>query len=151
VARLDGTTIGIRATLTSNIAGFTSQIAHAGAPPFQLWVLPRRLPRDVLVGTSAVYFASINWIKVPAFAALGRVDAVFGSADDGGYWLIGLRRRPFLPRLSGPVRWSSAHALADTCALLGPRVRTVLLETLIDVDDGESLERWRRSGRGYFS
>lgn len=86
-----------------------------------------------------------------AFAALGRVDAVFGSADDGGYWLIGLRRRPFLPRLSGPVRWSSAHALADTCALLGPRVRTVLLETLIDVDDGESLERWRRSGRGYFS
>jgi hypothetical protein len=30
-------------------------------------------------------------------------------------------------------------------------VRTVLLETLIDVDDGESLKRWRRNGRGYFS
>jgi len=55
-------------------SGFTSQIAHAGAPPFQLWVLPRRLPRDVLVGTSAVYFASINWIKVPAFAALGQLN-----------------------------------------------------------------------------
>src|SRR5690242_14351149 len=24
-------------------SGFTSQIAHAGAPPFQLWVMPRRL------------------------------------------------------------------------------------------------------------
>jgi len=56
-------------------SGFTSQIAHAGAPPFQLWVLPRRLERDVLVGTSAVYFATINWIKVPAFAALGQFTA----------------------------------------------------------------------------
>jgi uncharacterized membrane protein YfcA len=53
-------------------SGFTSQIAHAGAPPFQLWVMPRRLARDVLVGTSAVYFAALNWIKVPAFAALGQ-------------------------------------------------------------------------------
>jgi uncharacterized membrane protein YfcA len=53
-------------------SGFTSQIAHAGAPPFQLWVMPRRLVRDVLVGTSAVYFAALNWIKVPAFAALGQ-------------------------------------------------------------------------------
>jgi len=56
-------------------SGFTSQIAHAGAPPFQLWVLPRRLRRDVLIGTSAVYFAAINWIKVPAFAALGQFTA----------------------------------------------------------------------------
>lgn len=53
-------------------SGFTSQIAHAGAPPFQLWVMPRKLPRDMLVGTSAVYFAALNWIKVPAFAALGQ-------------------------------------------------------------------------------
>jgi hypothetical protein len=57
-------------------SGFTSQIAHAGAPPFQLWVMPRRLPRDVLIGTSAVYFAALNWIKVPAFAALGQFTAV---------------------------------------------------------------------------
>jgi len=54
-------------------SGFTSQIAHAGAPPFQLWVMPRHLERNVLVGTSAVYFAALNWIKVPAFAALGQL------------------------------------------------------------------------------
>jgi uncharacterized membrane protein YfcA len=53
-------------------SGFTSQIAHAGQPPFQLWVLPRRLPRDVLVGTTAVFFAAVNWIKVPAYWALGQ-------------------------------------------------------------------------------
>jgi uncharacterized membrane protein YfcA len=58
-------------TLAGVASGFTSQIAHAGGPPFQLWVLPRRLPRDVLVGTTAIYFAAVNWVKVPAFAALG--------------------------------------------------------------------------------
>lgn len=52
-------------------SGFTSQIAHAGQPPFQLWVLPRALPRDVLVGTTAIFFGAVNWIKVPAYLALG--------------------------------------------------------------------------------
>ncbi|WP_176590895.1 sulfite exporter TauE/SafE family protein [Sphingobium sp. EM0848] len=53
-------------------SGFTSQIAHAGSPPFQMWVLPKRLPRDVLVGTTAIAFAVMNWMKVPAYAALGQ-------------------------------------------------------------------------------
>lgn len=52
--------------------GFTSQIAHAGGPPFQMWVMPRQLPRDVLVGTSAIFFAALNWIKVPPYVALGQ-------------------------------------------------------------------------------
>ena len=53
-------------------SGFTSQIAHAGQPPFQLWVLPMRLPRDVLVGTTAIYFATLNWVKAPVYWALGQ-------------------------------------------------------------------------------
>lgn len=53
-------------------AGFTSQIAHAGGPPFQMWVMPRNLPRDMFVGTSAIFFAVVNWIKVPAYVALGQ-------------------------------------------------------------------------------
>ncbi|MET1112846.1 MAG: sulfite exporter TauE/SafE family protein [Allosphingosinicella sp.] len=53
-------------------AGFTSQIAHAGGPPFQMWVMPKRLERDVFVGTSALFFAIVNWIKVPAYVALGQ-------------------------------------------------------------------------------
>jgi uncharacterized membrane protein YfcA len=59
-------------TLFGVASGFTSQIAHAGSPPFQMWVLPRRLPRDSLVGTTAISFAVMNWIKVPAYAALGQ-------------------------------------------------------------------------------
>lgn len=53
-------------------SGFTSQIAHAGQPPFQFWVLPRKLSRELLVGTTAIFFAAVNWIKVPAYFALGQ-------------------------------------------------------------------------------
>lgn len=53
------------------LAGFTSQIAHAGGPPFQMWAMRRGLTRDDFVGTSAIFFAVVNWAKVPAFAALG--------------------------------------------------------------------------------
>jgi hypothetical protein len=53
-------------------SGFASHIAHAGAPPFQMWVIPRQLPRDVMVGTTAIAFAAMNWMKVPAYLALGQ-------------------------------------------------------------------------------
>jgi uncharacterized protein len=54
------------------VSGFTSQVALAGGPPFQIWAMSRNLPRDVFVGTSALFFATINWFKVPAFFALGQ-------------------------------------------------------------------------------
>ena len=79
-----------------------------------------------------------------AFAALGRHDAVFGPAADGGYWLVGLRRRPRVPRLFRNVRWSSEHALADTRANLRPGETAAYLEVLEDIDDGAALARWRR-------
>src|SRR4051794_12175713 len=50
----------------------TSMIAHAGGPPFQTYVMPQRLARDVFVGTGAVLFAAINWIKLPPYVALGQ-------------------------------------------------------------------------------
>lgn len=57
-------------------AGLTSQIAHAGGPPYQIYVFPQRLERDVLVGTTAIFFAVVNWIKVPAYVALGQFTPV---------------------------------------------------------------------------
>jgi rSAM/selenodomain-associated transferase 1 len=79
-----------------------------------------------------------------AFRALGRFDAVLGPAEDGGYWLIGLRRsRPLPAGLFAGVRWSSAQALADTRASFPRRFSIALLETLEDVDDDGSYRRWR--------
>jgi hypothetical protein len=74
-----------------------------------------------------------------AFAALGRADAVFGPADDGGYWLIGLARRRRAPELFANVRWSSRHALADTIASLPTAFTTAFLPTLQDIDEPNDL------------
>lgn len=75
-----------------------------------------------------------------AFGALGQAEAVFGPAEDGGYWLVGLRRSPRILRPFGRVRWSSEHALADTVSNLDGR-RVALVSTLGDVDCAADLAR----------
>lgn len=60
--------------------GFTSQLAHAGGPPFQMWVTPRRLDHQTYVGTNSVLFAMINWMKVPSYLLLGSLSRPVLSA-----------------------------------------------------------------------
>jgi rSAM/selenodomain-associated transferase 1 len=72
-----------------------------------------------------------------AFQQLGRADAVFGRATDGGYWLIGLRRTPKILKPFAAVRWSSSYALADTLANLKGK-RVAYAATLSDVDIRQS-------------
>lgn len=81
-----------------------------------------------------------------AFEALGHNDAVFGQADDGGYWLVGQKRSPKIRQIFNNVRWSGPHALVDTIANLGD-ARIALLEPLIDVDDGNDYQRWRAENK----
>jgi uncharacterized protein len=76
-----------------------------------------------------------------AFRLLGGRDLVFGPAEDGGFWLVGARRSPRLPRLFERVRWSSPCALADTLAGLPRRITVGLVDRLEDVDDGEAYRR----------
>ena len=52
------------------IAGFTSFISHAGAPPFQVYVLPQRLPKAVFAGTATMLFTVINLAKVLPYQQL---------------------------------------------------------------------------------
>jgi hypothetical protein len=54
------------------VAGFTSTLIQAGAPPFQMFVLPQRLPKMTLVGTMAIFFAGVNAMKVAPYLALGQ-------------------------------------------------------------------------------
>lgn len=80
-----------------------------------------------------------------AFRALGSADLVFGPAEDGGFWLVGLcHRRPPPRRLFHHVRWSSEHALADTLAGLDGWHRVALLDRLHDLDTVDDLRRWRQ-------
>jgi rSAM/selenodomain-associated transferase 1 len=81
-----------------------------------------------------------------AFRLLGRHDAVLGPADDGGYWLVGLRRRPSVRPPFAGVRWGGPQARADTLANLERLGMSVgFLETLSDVDTGADLRphHWR--------
>ena len=54
------------------ITGFTSFVSHAGAPPYQVYVLPLRLPKLVFAGTNTILFAYVNAIKLVPYWALGQ-------------------------------------------------------------------------------
>jgi uncharacterized protein len=102
--------------------------------------------RDAPAGPVLIIGADIPGITPAliekAFRALGNHDAVFGPADDGGYWLIGLKRGACaVPvNLFKDVRWSTEHALADTVATLGD-ARVAMIDRLRDVDTASDLAR----------
>ena len=64
-----------RGMIWGSLLGFASFVSHAGAPPFQIYVLPQRLPKAVYAGTSAFTFAAINAIKLVPYSALGQFSA----------------------------------------------------------------------------
>ncbi len=54
-------------------AGFTSFLAHAGAPPYQVYVLRQGLRKEIYTGTSVMFFASANAIKLIPYGMLGQL------------------------------------------------------------------------------
>ncbi|MPT23261.1 MAG: sulfite exporter TauE/SafE family protein, partial [Starkeya sp.] len=46
------------------VSGFTSFVSHGGAPPYQMYVVPQRLPKMVYAGTTTLTFAAINALKL---------------------------------------------------------------------------------------
>jgi uncharacterized membrane protein YfcA len=84
-------------------AGFTSTLAQAGAPPFQVHMLPQKLDKLTLVGTNMIFFGLVNWMKIVPYFALGQftTDSLATSAvllplaiatNFLGIWLV--RRTP---------------------------------------------------------
>lgn len=57
------------------VTGFTSFVSHAGAPPYQVYVLPLRLEKAVFAGTATIAFAYVNAIKLIPYWALGQLSA----------------------------------------------------------------------------
>lgn len=109
-----------------------------------------RLMRDLPAGPVVMIGGDIPAIEprhiASAFKVLGRADAVFGPAEDGGYWLVGLKRMPRVPDIFGNVRWSSIHALEDTLAnVKRAGLQYEMLQTLPDIDTAEDYWRWRKA------
>ena len=54
--------------LAGTVAGFSSTLAHAGGPPAAVYLLLQKVPPIEFNASSALYFAILNWIKVPYYA-----------------------------------------------------------------------------------
>lgn len=106
----------------------------------------QRVFDELLAGSVAIIGSDIPDIPTDSiaasFKALGHSDAVIGPAPDGGYWLIGQRRKPRVLQIFEDVRWSGEHAMKDTLANL-KTVRVTTLEERNDVDTIEDYKIWR--------
>jgi uncharacterized membrane protein YfcA len=61
-------------TFWGGLAGFTSFISHTGGPPFQIYVLPRKLSPVRYSGTSAFFFAIVNAAKLVPYYFLDQLN-----------------------------------------------------------------------------
>ncbi|HXF89490.1 MAG TPA: sulfite exporter TauE/SafE family protein [Xanthobacteraceae bacterium] len=85
------------------IGGFSTMLANAGGPAWQMHLLPQKLDKLTYVGTITMLFAASNIMKIPAYGALGQLTAdnlsagatllpVAVAANYAGIWLV--RRTP---------------------------------------------------------
>lgn len=99
----------------------------------------------VLTGTDIPGLSSLTVQE--AFRKLEEVPVVIGPAEDGGYYLMGMRA-PGAP-LFREIAWSSERVLAQTEALARECGREIgYLPRRWDVDTGADLVRWRDSVLG---
>jgi rSAM/selenodomain-associated transferase 1 len=91
----------------------------------------RGATRVVIVGSDAPGLTRVTALR--AFAALGEADVVLGPADDGGYYLVGLRAPH--PELVRDIDWSTPAVLQQTLErAASARLVVRQLERLRDVD-----------------
>lgn len=60
------------ATFWGTVAGYTSFVAHAGGPPYQVYTLPLKLDKVLFAGTTVVFFSILNAIKIVPYLMLGQ-------------------------------------------------------------------------------
>jgi rSAM/selenodomain-associated transferase 1 len=84
-----------------------------------------------------------------AFDALLRNDAVIGPADDGGYYLIGFRKRSFEPGIFHDMVWSTGTVFRETMDKLhDASLKVHVLPELTDVDTVEDLKTFMSQVKG---
>ena len=58
----------------STLSGYTSTLAHAGGPPMSIYLLPQKMDKALMVGTTVVFFTVMNYIKLVPYTVLGLFD-----------------------------------------------------------------------------
>lgn len=90
--------------------------------------------RVVIIGSDNPWLQTHHITQ--AFEALHTADAVIGPAEDGGYYLLGMKRP--LYHVFKNKSWSTESVLKDTLTDLHGK-DVILLETLNDIDRAEDL------------
>jgi glycosyltransferase A (GT-A) superfamily protein (DUF2064 family) len=76
-----------------------------------------------------------------AFTALLTNDAVIGPADDGGYYLIGFRKKSFEPGIFHDMAWSTRTVFRETMDKLhDASLKVHVLPELTDIDTVDDLK-----------
>jgi uncharacterized membrane protein YfcA len=84
-----------------SVSGFTSTLAHAGGPPFSVYILGRQIDRTTVVASASLYFLFMNYTKIIPYYFLGQLSPanlqlslVFAPLAPVGIWLgIWLHKR----------------------------------------------------------
>jgi rSAM/selenodomain-associated transferase 1 len=98
------------------------------------------MEKVVLIGTDCPTLQSQHLNE--AFEALSNSDLVLGPATDGGYYLIGMKRKA--DYLFEGISWSTAEVLSQTLAVATAHgLHFTLLDELSDIDTQEDWERYR--------
>jgi rSAM/selenodomain-associated transferase 1 len=150
IARLAGQPFWRTVVIVDPDTGVTSRmlpagVARAGQGRGDLGLRMQRPMRTLPPGPVCLIGTDVPNIAVAdvrrAFRQLGRAGAVFGPAEDGGFWLVGLKRMPrVIDPYNGRVPWSRADTLERTLAnLAGHRVGFTARHH--DVDSAADLAR----------
>lgn len=75
LANASATPSTVRGSFFSALAGFTSFVAHAGAPPLMMYLLPLRMEKRTYIATVNMFFFVTNLIKLGPYALLGQLSA----------------------------------------------------------------------------
>ena len=59
-------------TFWGALSGFTTFMAQAGGPPLQVHILPQRMAKLKLVGTTTIFYAVVNSLKIVPYFSLGQ-------------------------------------------------------------------------------
>jgi uncharacterized membrane protein YfcA len=68
----DGRPHPVLGVFWGSLAGFMSLLVNVGAPPYQIHILPQRLDKLTLVGTTTIFFAFMNEMKIVPYFVLGQ-------------------------------------------------------------------------------
>jgi uncharacterized membrane protein YfcA len=96
------------------LSGFTSTLIQIGGPPYYAFVLPQRLEKMIYVGTTVMFFAAANAMKVAPYVGLGQFStaglatslALFPLAIASnffGIWLVKVTPETLFYRLTNAI------------------------------------------------